>query len=125
MELTRTSEYYPIRSALFLYIMDRISLYFCVSYLVCIPYLRFYKYLAMNMQNPAKVVYTSSAEVVGITLKYLTDTERGSENTDWLTQYQENISNMLLSFQETKPDRFICCVHRMQLHYPAIADRYV
>jgi hypothetical protein len=78
----------------------------------------------MNMQNSYKVVYTSSAEVVGIALKYMTDTER-DEDAEWLTQYKDNVSHMLLSFHESKPDSFITCVHRMQQHYPAIVDRSV
>ena len=84
---------------------------------------RFYKYLAMNMQNSAKEVHQSSAEVVGMAVKYLADTEKTVEGREWRDGYIDNISKMLLGLQGAKPDQFINCVYKMQIHYKPLGDR--
>lgn len=85
---------------------------------------RFYQFLAMNMQKESKPVYAASAEVVGMALGYLQEAEKGVEQRTWRDEYVDNLGKMLLAFQQSKPDRFVSCVYRLQLHYPPIADRY-
>ena len=41
----------------------------------------------------------------------------------WRDTYTDNIVKMLMTSQQTRPDQFITCVHRMQLHYAPIADK--
>ena len=84
---------------------------------------RFFQHLAMNMTNSYKTVYAAAAEVVGMSLQYLSDQERGEDDQKWRTAYIDNISKMLLSIQNTKPDILITCVHKMQLYHKAVADR--
>jgi DNA-dependent protein kinase catalytic subunit len=70
------------------------------------------------MTNHYKIVYSASAEVVGLILKYLADKE-------WETEgfFHDDVTKTLLSIQKSKPDNFIICVHKMHKHYVPIADR--
>ena len=47
----------------------------------------------------------------------------GDDAVKWRETYMDNIAKMLLSGQQTKPDQFITCVHRLHLHFPPIADK--
>ena len=47
----------------------------------------------------------------------------GDDAVKWRETYMDNIAKMLLSSQQTKPDQFITCVHRLHLHFPPIADK--
>jgi len=78
---------------------------------------RFYRALAVNMNNDHKSVYAAAAEVVGMTLALLTQRET---STSGVQQYADDIVKQLM---DKKPDRLITCLHCIQLHYPAIADR--
>lgn len=84
--------------------------------------------LALNMTNEQKMVYSAAAEVIGMTLKLLSDASSSSSSADkeWLDQYMENVSSMMMRLidEKRKLDNFITCVHRMQLHYPPISDRF-
>lgn len=75
----------------------------------------------MNMTNESKSVYSATAEVVGMTLKLLCDLEKGEKEAKWHEQYVDNITKMLF---DRKLDHLITCIHRIQLHYPEISDRY-
>jgi len=82
---------------------------------------RFYKTLAANMNNDHKSVYAAAAEVVGMTLALLTEKETSASDVELREQYVEDIVKQLM---DKKPDRLITCLHCIQLHFPAIADRY-
>nr|QOY44576.1 DNA-dependent protein kinase catalytic subunit [Alvinella pompejana] len=86
---------------------------------------RFYKNLAKNMQHTSKAVYMSSAEVVGMALKHMTETEKEEDDKTWHKEFIDHISSLLIGFQSNKPDRFISCVYGMQLHFPTIADGFL
>ena len=85
---------------------------------------RFYQHLAMNMSNHYKTIYAASAEVVGMAIKVLSEKEKNEEAKEWRESFMTNIAKMLTPAQTGQPDLFITCVHRMQIHYPPIADRY-
>ena len=67
------------------------------------------------MTNNFKKVYAAAAEVVGMVLAYLAETEKETEG-----QFHNYIESCL---NKVKPDNFIVCVHCMQRHYTPIADR--
>jgi len=81
---------------------------------------RFYKALAMNMNNDHKSVYAAAAEVVGMTLALLADRETSAFEVEWREQYVDGVVKQLM---DKKPDRLITCLHGIQLHFPTIADR--
>lgn len=78
--------------------------------------------LALNMRNEQKVVYTAAAEVIGMTLKLLSES---NFDRDWFSVYIDNVSSMVLRMvdEKKKTGNFITCAHRIQLHYPLISDR--
>ena|SRR6218665_1678778 len=83
--------------------------------------------LALNMTNEQKMVYSAAAEVIGMTLKLLSDAASSfAAEKEWVDQYIENVSSMMMRLIDEKRrlDNFITCVHRMQLHYPPISDRF-
>jgi len=83
---------------------------------------RFYKALAVNMNSDHKSVYAATAEVVGMTLALLADKETSSFDVELRRQYVDDIVKQLM---DKKPDRFITCLHCIQLHFPAISDRLI
>lgn len=78
--------------------------------------------LALNMTNELKVVYAAAAEVIGMTLKLLSESD---SDRDWFSVYIDNLSSMLLRMidEKKKVGNFITCAHHIQLHYPPISDR--
>ena len=40
-------------------------------------FFRFFKFVAMNMTHPSKLVYAAAAEVVGMCLQYMEQNEKG------------------------------------------------
>ncbi|ELU11183.1 hypothetical protein CAPTEDRAFT_224273 [Capitella teleta] len=83
---------------------------------------RFYQYLAMNMNQPDKQVYSASAEIVGMALSSLQNTESDKE---WCRAYGDNIQKMLLGIHGNKPDQFLTCVHCIQKHFSAFVERFI
>ena len=77
----------------------------------------------MNMMNTHKGVYAAAAEVVGLALRYLAERERTETDKEWQDGYVGNMVKMLLSIQTAKPDVFITCVYKMQLHHPPVIDK--
>ena len=73
------------------------------------------------MNNDHKLVYAAAAEVVGMTLALLADKEMSVSDVEQRERYTEDIVKQLM---DKKPDRLINCLHSIQLHYPAIADRF-
>jgi len=83
---------------------------------------KFYQYLALNMTNDHKHVYSAAAEVIGMTLKVLADDDKGEDARAWRDCYLDNIGKTLMS---RKLDQLITCVHRMQSQYPEVSDRFM
>jgi len=81
---------------------------------------RFYKTLAMNMNNDHKSVYAAAAEVIGMTLALLTDKETSTSDVELREQLVDGIVKQLM---DKKPDRLITCLHCIQMHFPTITDR--
>ena len=81
---------------------------------------RFYKTLSLNMNNDHKSVYAATAEVIGMTLALLTDKETSVSDVERREQCIDDIVKQLM---DKKPDRLITCLHCIQMHFPAIADR--
>ena len=75
----------------------------------------------MNMNNDHKSVYAAAAEVVGMTLALLTGKEMSAADVEQSEQYTDDVVKQLM---DKKPDRLITCLHCIQLHFPAIADRF-
>ena len=88
---------------------------------VVIIIVRFYKTLAMNMNNDHKSVYAAAAEVVGMSLALLADKETLASDVELRRQYVDDVVKQLM---DKKPDRLITCLHCIQLHFPAISDRF-
>ena len=82
---------------------------------------RFYKTLAVNMNNDHKSVYAAAAEVVGMTLALLTDKETSTDDVVFREQFVDGVVKQL---NDKKPDRLMTCLHCIQLHFPAISNRY-
>ena len=77
------------------------------------------------MTDTSRQLIAATAEVTGWVLKLLSEQETGKEELEWQEKYLENISSLLLGFQELKPDAFLTCVHRLSLHYPPIVKRWL
>jgi len=73
------------------------------------------------MNNDHKSVYAAAAEVVGMTLALLTDKETSPSDVERRKQFTDDVVKQLM---DKKPDRLITCIHCIQLHFPAISDRY-
>ena len=77
------------------------------------------------------VILVSSAFITAHTLFITTACKcnlispAGEEQVRWREEYESNISKMMTSVQQTKPDQFVTCVQRVQLHYAPIVDKYV
>jgi len=75
----------------------------------------------MNMNNNHKSVYAAAAEVIGMTLALRTAKETSASDVEQRTLYIDDIVKQLM---DKKPDRFVTCLHCIQLHFPAISDRF-
>ncbi|KAL9956083.1 hypothetical protein ACROYT_G037506 [Oculina patagonica] len=84
---------------------------------------RFYSSLANNLTFKYKDVHAAAAEVIGLLMKQLADVQKIVDGP-----LHDMVSQKLLSLvNSAKPDpgKFISCVHRLQLNYPPIVDRFV
>lgn len=77
----------------------------------------------MNMLKDYKETYAPAAEVVGMALKHMADTDKSTDAKKWLEVYTDNITKMLFGLHGAKPDQFVTCVHKMQQHYGPISDK--
>ncbi len=84
---------------------------------------RFFKKVAVIMDHKSIPIYSAAAEVVGMTLKYMSEKETSQTDREWRAKYVENIVKMLAGRQVARPDAFITCLHKMALHYPQIIDK--
>ncbi|CAB4005561.1 DNA-dependent kinase catalytic subunit-like [Paramuricea clavata] len=81
---------------------------------------RFYQSLVRNLNFKYKDVHAAAAEVIGMTLKHLSE-EDDKESCDALS---ELLCNKLSSMTK-ELDKFITCVHQLQVHFPPIVDRFI
>ncbi|XP_074649158.1 DNA-dependent protein kinase catalytic subunit-like [Tubulanus polymorphus] len=81
---------------------------------------RYFFTLAQNMMKDYKLVYAAAAEVVGMVLRYMQDEEQCTES-----DFHDHVYKVLGTLQGGKLDVFITCIHKIQLQFPAIIDRFV
>ncbi|ESO12540.1 hypothetical protein HELRODRAFT_159097 [Helobdella robusta] len=77
---------------------------------------KFFKSLSDCMLCESKSVYCVAAEVLGMGLNLLS-----LKDADVLKDAMVLVSKSMSNF---KDDKFITCLHKMQLNYPAICERY-
>ena len=75
------------------------------------------------MLNQSKCVHSSAAEVVGMAMQLMADSQPTAEDRDWLKSYVDTIAKLLFPLQSSRPDVFVGCVYQMQRHYKSIAER--
>ena len=80
----------------------------------------FYTSLTNCLQFKYKEVYAAAAEVCGLALQRL---EQSNSDSD-LELLLERVSKELTNFSRQSRDRFVLCLFHMQTYYPAIVDRY-
>ncbi|XP_056017774.1 DNA-dependent protein kinase catalytic subunit-like isoform X2 [Ostrea edulis] len=81
---------------------------------------KFFTTVAQYMKKGYKAVYAATAEVVGMIFKHLAEKEKQTEGS-----FHDYVVNVMNSLQQSNPANFILCIHRMQLHYSPIADRFM
>ncbi|XP_027045855.1 DNA-dependent protein kinase catalytic subunit-like [Pocillopora damicornis] len=84
---------------------------------------RFYNILVNNLTFKYKDVHAAAAEVIGLLMMQLANVKKIFDGP-----LHDMVSQKLLSLVNTaKPehDKFIICVHKLQLNYPPIVDRFV
>ncbi|XP_028413162.1 DNA-dependent protein kinase catalytic subunit-like [Dendronephthya gigantea] len=81
---------------------------------------RFYQDLVKNLSFKYKDVHGAAAEVIGMILKYLSE-ENDKESCDGLS----GLLNEKLSSMTKDLDKFILCVHQLQIHFPPIVDGFI
>jgi len=84
---------------------------------------RFYSCLVNNVTFKYKDVHAAAAEVIGLLMKREGDVEKVFDGPlhDMVSQKLSSLINSA----KPEPDKFITCVHRLQLNYPPIVDRFV
>ena len=75
------------------------------------------------MNHPSKPVYSASAEVVGMALRYMAERETSETDKKWRDKYIDLIAKMLYNTQVKSPDVFVTCLYKMQQHYPQVVDK--
>lgn len=79
----------------------------------------FYRALVGNLGNKYKEVYAAAAEVLGMTLNYISD----HTHTD-AGPLHDIIANQLQSLlQQRNEDRFTVCLHKLAEAYPPLVER--
>ena len=75
------------------------------------------------MKNHYKHIYSSAAEVIGMSLKHMVEHEKSGDAAEWRESYMEDVAKMMSGIQASKPAQFITCVYMMQSHYKDVADK--
>ncbi|KAI8501204.1 hypothetical protein Bbelb_212990, partial [Branchiostoma belcheri] len=82
---------------------------------------QFFSAVAKNLQlTRYKDVYAAAAEVIGMIMKYMADVEKVTEGS-----FHTQVERYLLPLQVNQQDVFLTCVHKIHLHFPPFADRFV
>uniref|UniRef100_A0A452TWS2 DNA-dependent protein kinase catalytic subunit n=1 Tax=Ursus maritimus TaxID=29073 RepID=A0A452TWS2_URSMA len=83
--------------------------------------LKYFQALVGNMSFVKyKEVYAAAAEVLGLTLRYITEKENVLEELVF-----ELIIKQLKQHQNTKEDKFIVCLNKAVKNFPPLADRFM
>ena len=72
------------------------------------------------MNDRSKPAYCAAAEVVGMVLRHLAD-----DVTDVMTSLCDYVHTLLASRASGNTDAFLHCLHKLQIHYAPIVDKYV
>ncbi|XP_006860145.1 PREDICTED: DNA-dependent protein kinase catalytic subunit [Chrysochloris asiatica] len=82
---------------------------------------RYFEILVNNMSFVKhKEVYAAAAEVLGLTLRYVTEKEKVLEEF-----ICELVVKQLKQHQNTMEDKFIVCLNKVVQHFPPLADRFM
>lgn len=92
-----------------------------------------YRTLIRCMSHASKSVHASSAEVVGLLLKWLQHKQamdEASRRDPVLAKVEQEKFDLVLEelfrmLKELNLNLFITCVHRIQLNYPPISERFM
>ena len=82
----------------------------------------FFKSLIVCMKDSSKTIHASAAEVVGMLLKGLDLKKVITLDAD---SFNELIGYLFEVFRELDESMFITCIHRVQINYPAISERFM
>lgn len=98
--------------------------YFCRNY-NCIHQqfnftCRYLSKFANTMCSTLKSIFAPAGEVCGMIFRYLADKAGETEGS-----FHNHVANLMTGLHQARPDCFITCVHRMQKHYPPVANRYL
>lgn len=94
----------------------------------------FYRALLRCMKNPARPVHASSAEVVGLLLRWLQPQEITNKKAISSSNPNKNIESekfdlvleeLFQILSRLQLNLLITCVHRIQLNYPPISERFM
>ncbi|XP_077733126.1 DNA-dependent protein kinase catalytic subunit isoform X4 [Canis aureus] len=81
--------------------------------------IKYFEALVSNMSFVKyKEVYAAAAEVLGLTLRYITERENILENVVY-----ELVIKQLKQHQNTMEDKFIVCLNKVVKNFPPLADR--
>ncbi|XP_036359180.1 DNA-dependent protein kinase catalytic subunit isoform X2 [Octopus sinensis] len=84
-----------------------------------VPRETYFSHLSQGLHHSHKIVYASTAEVLGLSLKYF-DQHKDSEFEKFMKQIERVMKTL-----EPKLGNFIVCLHKMQLHYQPVAESYL
>nr|XP_055174250.1 DNA-dependent protein kinase catalytic subunit isoform X3 [Nyctereutes procyonoides] len=83
--------------------------------------IKYFEALVSNMSFVKyKEVYAAAAEVLGLTLRYITERENILENMVY-----ELVIKQLKQHQNTMEDKFIVCLNKVVKNFPPLADRFM
>lgn len=75
--------------------------------------------LTRNLSFKYKDVFASAAEVCSLAIKYYKENNMPTE------LLYDMIRDLLVQFSRTTKDRFVVCLHSMQIYYPDIVDDFI
>nr|XP_054763504.1 DNA-dependent protein kinase catalytic subunit-like [Lytechinus pictus] len=83
---------------------------------------RFYSALASNIDNKNKAVHGAAAEVIGMAMKQMAETDQITDGHLHEVTYKQLHQLQLGSGKEVI---FITCLHKIHLNYPVFTDRFM
>lgn len=83
---------------------------------------KYYQIFIHCLDSRLKEVYASTAEICGILLQFMKKTNRFDVEKlqSWV---EERLKNMIAP-NVNQPNKFIGCLHKIQLNYPELSDRF-
>ena len=87
-----------------------------------LDHLTFFKSVVKCIKEPTKSIHAPSAEVVGMLLKNIENKTIQMNSDD---DFQLLIGFLFENLRELDDSMFITCIHKIQLNYQAIAERFV